>query len=58
MAGTDTSSSLTKIMIYYIARNPNVEKRLREEIDKHIKTDSDFKWDILKQIQYIDWIQN
>ena len=45
-------------MIYYILQHPDVEKRLREEINEIIHDDSDIKYENLKELKYIDWIQN
>ena len=45
-------------MIYYIHSHPEVEKKLREEIGKFIKSDEDITAPNLKKLTYIDWIQN
>lgn len=43
-------------MIYLIAQNPQVEARLRDEIEKYIVND-DYSYETLKKLVYIDWIQ-
>ena len=38
------------MMIYYVSLNPKVEKRLREEVDKVIKSDEDICIENLKKL--------
>lgn len=37
LAGTDTTSTFTQNMIYQTAKNPEIEKKVREEIDKYMQ---------------------
>ena len=57
MAGTDTVSSYAEIMISKILQNPDIEHKLREEINAYIKDDGDITYENLKKITYIDFIQ-
>ena len=57
MAGTDTVSYYTENMIYLILRHPEIEERLRKELEIYIKDDSDITYENLKKLTYIDCIQ-
>ena len=41
-AGTDTTAHFLMMMIYYICEKPEIEKKLRDQIDEHIKNDGDY----------------
>lgn len=56
--GTDTTAKLVTMMVYYIAKDPRVHKKLREEIDSVIKSNEDITSDNLRKLTYIDCIQN
>ena len=43
-------------MIYYVATNPQVEKKVRAEIEAEIQGE-DYTFDTLKKLKYIDLIQ-
>jgi cytochrome P450 len=45
-------------MIFYIGNNPQIHKRLREEVNSVIKSDQDITVENLKRLTYIDWIQH
>jgi len=45
------------MIIYYIGRNPEVHRKLRQEINSVIKSDADITHENLKKLNYIDWIQ-
>jgi len=51
-AGTDTTSTFAQMMIYHIARNPEIEQKVRSEIDKYMK-DDDYSYENLKNFHYI-----
>lgn len=44
--------------LYYICDHPEIEQRLRKEVDSLIKSDDDYTFENLKKLTYIDWIQN
>ena len=44
------------MLIYYIAREPEVEQKVREEIDKFMST-NDYSYENLKNLTYIDNVQ-
>ena len=44
------------MMIYLIAQHPEVEKKVREEVDRLMKED-DYSFENLKKFEYIDMIQ-
>ena len=43
-------------MIYFIAQHPEVEKKVREEIEEYMK-DNDYNYENLKQMKYIDCVE-
>ncbi len=57
IAGTDTTTRFFTMIIYYIGRNPEVHRKLRQEINSVIKSDVDITHENLKKLNYIDWIQ-
>jgi cytochrome P450 len=56
VAGTDTTSYFLMTMIYLILKNPQVEHKLRQEIETHM-SDDDYSYANLKNMVYIDYIQ-
>ena len=56
LAGVDTTTYYTTMMIYLIVQHPEVERKVREEIDKVMKED-DYSYENLKQLTYIDYVQ-
>ena len=55
-AGTDTTSNYLTMMIYLVYQHPEVEKKVREEIDQYMKVD-DFSYENLKKMTYIDCVE-
>ena len=51
VAGTDTTSLFLRMIIYYIAKNPHVEVKLREEIENFMKY-NDYSYENLKNFKY------
>ena len=43
------------MMIYLISQNPNIEAKVREEIDTYLKED-DYSYENLKNLTYIDCV--
>ena len=55
-AGTDKTSNYLTMMIYLVYQHPEVEKKVRQEIDEHMKED-DFGYNNLKKMTYIDCVE-
>ena len=55
-AGTDTTSHFLQMMVYYIAGDPEIEGKVRTEIDRFMST-NDYSYENLKNLTYIDNIQ-
>lgn len=53
LAGRDTTSHHTLMMLYYICLNPEVKAKVMEEIDRIQKT-SNLVWDDFKQMTYFE----
>lgn len=53
MVGTDTTSHYLQMMIFYISKHPNVEHKIRNEIEEHMK-EKDFSVSNLKNFKYIE----
>lgn len=58
IGGTDTTAHFLMMMVYYLCDYPEIEARLRRDIDSVIKSDEDYTHENLKKLVYIDWIQN
>lgn len=53
--GYETSSSVLGFAIYEMARNPDIQERLYEEIsDVLAKYDGDFTFEALQEMEYLD----
>ena len=57
IAGTETTANLTLMIVNYLALNPRVEQKAREEVRQHIQTDEDITWENLKKMEYLGNIQ-
>ena len=55
-AGVDTTSKYLNSMIYILAKHPEIEKKVREEIQEYMK-DDDYSYENLKKMTYIDNVQ-
>ena len=58
LAATETTAHYLNMMVYLAAKHPQVEKRLREQVDSVIKSDKDITFENLKKLTYIDWISS
>lgn len=56
-AGTDVTSTLFSMMLFFIKDHPDLEKRVRAEIKSNFKTKEDFNYENLKKMQLLDRIQ-
>ena len=56
-AGSDATSNFLQSMLFFIKKHPQVEARLRKDIDEIFKTDEDINAANLKKLYYVDWIQ-
>ena len=52
LGGTDTTSNYTNMMICYLAKYPEVEKKVREEVEQYMAKD-DYSYENLKNFRYI-----
>ncbi len=57
IAGTDTTSRLFTMMVYYLGKYPEVQERVRQQISSVIKAEEDINYESLRKLTYIDWIQ-
>ena len=55
-AGVDTTSNYLSTMIYLVVKHPEVERKVREEVEKHMQED-DYSYENLKNFTYIDNVQ-
>ena len=56
LAGTETTSNFVQVMVDYIAKNPKIETKLREEIDAKMPSE-DYTLEKLKEMKYIECLQ-
>ena len=57
-AGTDTTSHLTTMMMYMLAVNPVVQKKLYEEVSRVVPDEDEFSEKHLKEFPYLDSVIN
>ena len=56
VAGTDTTSNFWNLTINYLGKYPEVEAKVREEVETLMKVD-DYSYDNLSKFKYIDALQ-
>lgn len=56
VAGTDTTSNFWNLTINYLGKYPEVEAKVREEVETFMKVD-DYSYDNLSKFKYIDALQ-
>ncbi|XP_052750885.1 cytochrome P450 6B5-like [Galleria mellonella] len=55
-AGFETSSSATSYTLHQLAYNPQVQKKVQEEIDRVLaKHDNKLSYDAIKEMEYLEW---
>jgi cytochrome P450 len=54
LAGLSTTTNFIVFCLYALAAYPDVQKRLREEVDKIAKPDGDFDYDELNQLAFME----
>ena len=55
-AGVDTTSNYLGTMIYLVVKHPEVERKVREEIEEFMRED-DYSYENLKNFTYIDNVE-
>ena len=55
-AGVETTSNFTIFMLSEILKNPEIEKKIREEIELYMQED-DYSFENLKQFKYLECVQ-
>lgn len=56
-AGFETSSSATSFTLHQLAFNPEVQKKVQDEIDRVLsKHDKKLSFDAIKVMTYLDWV--
>ena len=59
VGGTDTSSRLVTMIVYYLSLHPECMQKVRKEIAHHVQSDKDLQnYDVLKKLTYIDCVTN
>ena len=58
LAGFDTVSTISSIMLYYMAKNPECQQKLYEEINKAVeeKEDTHFDYQTITNMPYLDMV--
>ncbi|XP_004454004.1 cytochrome P450 3A12-like isoform X1 [Dasypus novemcinctus] len=57
-AGYETTSSVLSFLMYELAVNPDVQKKLQEEIDAALPNKAPATYDALVQMEYLDMVVN
>ncbi|XP_050085185.1 cytochrome P450 6a2-like isoform X2 [Anopheles aquasalis] len=59
LAGFETSSTTMNFCLYELAKNPDIQERLREEINRAVEDNGDkVTYDVVMNIQYLDNVIN
>ena len=59
LAGYETSSNTLSFAAYYLAMNPDVQDKLRQEIEKAVESNPDVNlYDLIQKIEYLDCVIN
>src|SRR5688572_16161100 len=53
-AGFETTSLNIAYSTYQLAKHPNIQKKLQEEIDQHGKEEKQIDYDIINDMEYLD----
>ena len=56
IAGIDSTSHYLMMIIYFIVLHPDVEKKVRKEVETFMKED-DYSYENLKNFKYIDCVE-
>jgi cytochrome P450 family 6 len=56
VAGFETSSSTSNFCMFELARNPDIQRKVQEEIDRAVKesNEKNINYDVLNQMKYLD----
>lgn len=57
-AGTDTTSHLTTLMLFYMERNSEVKRRVMEEVHSVVHSNKDITNDNLQKLKYLEAVRN
>jgi cytochrome P450 len=49
----DTSSNVIGTGVYFLSKYPEVQKKIREEINEKVKNLEDLTWDKLNELDYL-----
>jgi len=55
-AGSETTSTTTSFALVELANNPDVQQRLREEIDEAIQKHGGLTYEAIVEMQYMDQV--
>ncbi len=55
IAGYETASTALAYVTHILATHPNEQKKLQDYIDSYISKDTNFDYELLNQMEYLDW---
>lgn len=59
VAGFETSSTTIQFILYELAKNPDIQKRARHEIDEVLrKNDGIVSYESISAMEYLGWVIN
>jgi cytochrome P450 len=56
VTGTETPAHYLDMVFYYVGKYPEVQRKLKEQINSIILTDDDINYENLTRLAYIDWL--
>jgi cytochrome P450 len=56
ITGTEITADFLNMVVYYVGKYPEVQRKLREQVNSIILMDDDITYENLRKLAYIDWI--
>ncbi|XP_066944032.1 cytochrome P450 3A29-like [Macrobrachium rosenbergii] len=58
LAGYETTSTMLSYTTYLLAKHPDVQQRLYEEIVQHLNEEEEVTYDMINELEYLDMVMN
>ncbi len=57
LAGYETTSTIMAVALFHLAKNPDVQERLKEEISEAFESSKDFDYYEVQRLPYLDQVR-